>query len=432
MSKIAIIGTGYVGLTAGVCFASLGHKVFCVDKNKEKIRRLEKGESPIFEPGIGGLLKKYKKNICFTDNLKNAVWQNDVIFIAVETPTKKDGRFDFRFLKKAINDMKKALRDRKDYKTIVIKSTVPVGTTEWVKEEIKKVYDDNFSIVSNPEFLREGSAINDFLNPDRVVIGVDDKKAKKIMMAIYSKIKAPKVITEIKNAELIKYASNAFLATKISFINEIANICERTKGDIKKVAEGVGLDRRIGNNFLDAGIGYGGSCFPKDIDGLIKYADYKGYHPKLLKAVSLINKKQQENFVKKIERVLKKVKGDTVCIWGLSFKPNTDDIRKSAAVEIIRQLLGKRYRVNVYDPVAAKKAKKELKGKNIKFFRTALEAAKNADVLAIATAWPEFLKADMKKVKKIMRNPNILDGRNIFEPEKIKKLGFYYEGVGRR
>lgn len=432
MNKIAIIGTGYVGLTVGLCLASLRHKVFCVDKNKEKIGQLKRGESPVFEPGTKKFLKRYKGNICFTDDLRSAVLKSSIIFIAVETPTRKDGSFDFRALKGAIRDIKKALKNQREYKVIVIKSTVPVGTTEWVKEEIKKVYRDNFSIVSNPEFLREGSAINDFLKPDRVVIGVDDKRAERIMLSVYSKIKAPKVVTAIKNAEIIKYASNAFLATKISFINEIANICEKTGGDVKKVAEGVGLDHRIGNSFLDAGIGYGGSCFPKDIDGLIKYAGHKGYNPGLLKAVSSINKMQQENFVKKIEEVLKRVKGNTVCVLGLSFKPNTDDIRKSAAIEVIKKLVKNGYKVRAYDPVAARKAQKELGTKNVKLFRTALEAVKNSDVLAITTGWPEFLTINMTKVKKAMRHPNILDGRNIFEPGNMKKLGFYYEGVGRK
>ena len=333
--KIAVIGTGYVGLTTGVCFASLGHKVICVDKDKNKIKKLKKGVIPIFEPGLDEILKNHRKNIEFTENLDEAVKKSEAIFIVVGTPSKKDGSIDMAHFKKAIKEVANLL---KNYKVIVNKSTVPVGTGDWTKKEIKKYYKGNFSVVSNPEFLREGSALKDFLEPDRIVIGVEDEKAKEIMLDIYSSIEAPKMITDIKSAELIKYAANAFLATKISFINEIANICEKTGGDVKEVAEGIGYDKRIGKSFLKAGVGYGGSCFPKDINGLIEIADHKKYNSRLLKAVTIVNKSQQIKFVRKIKKILKKVNGDTVCIWGLSFKPNTDDVRKSPALEIIKRL----------------------------------------------------------------------------------------------
>jgi len=427
--KIAVIGTGYVGLTTGVALAYLGHKVLCVDKDKSKIEKLKRGIVPIYEPGLEDVLKKHKKNIKFTTNLKEAVLKSEVIFICVGTPSKKDGSIDMTYFKKAIKEIADSLDS---YKVIVNKSTVPVGTGDWTKKEIKKYYKGDFSVVSNPEFLREGSALKDFLEPDRIVIGVEEERAKEIMLDIYSSIKVPKVVTDIKSAEMIKYAANAFLATKISFINEIANICERVGADIKEVAKGIGLDRRIGSEFLNAGIGYGGSCFPKDIDGLIKIADQKKYNFRLLKAVSIVNKNQQKNFVRRIKNILKKINGKIVGIWGLAFKPNTDDIRKSPAIEIIKKLQKENILIQVYDPQAMGNAKKELLNKNIKFCKTALEAAKNADVLALVTEWPEFSEIDMRKVKKLMRHPYFLDGRNQFEPEEMRKLGFYYKGIGRK
>lgn len=427
--KISIIGTGYVGLTTGVCLAYLGHKVICVDKDKGKIQKLKRGIIPIFEPGLDEILKKNRRNIEFTANLRDAVNKSEVIFIAVGTPSKKDGSIDTIYFEEAIREVAKAIQD---YKVIVNKSTVPVGTGDWTKKEIKKHYREPFSVVSNPEFLKEGSALKDFLEPDRVILGVEDKKAKKILLDIYSSIKAPKIIADIKSAEMIKYAANAFLATKISFINEIANICEKVRGNVKKVAEGIGLDKRIGHKFLNAGIGYGGSCFPKDINGLIKIADHKRYNFKLLKAVVRVNEDQQRNFIKKIKKILRKINGEAVCIWGLAFKPNTDDVRKSPAIEVIKSLQKSGYKIQTYDPIATENAKKELSKKNIKFCKTPFEAVKNADVLTLVTEWPEFSELAMRKVKKLMRHPYFLDGRNQFEPEEMKKLGFYYEGIGRK
>ncbi|MFQ6049623.1 MAG: UDP-glucose dehydrogenase family protein [Candidatus Paceibacterales bacterium] len=427
--KIVIIGTGYVGLTVGACFAYLGHRVICVDKDKKKIEKLKKGVVPIFEPGLDKILRKYRPNLEFTANLTGAVKEGEVVFIAVGTPSQKDGRINMEHFKIAVREIAKSLNN---YKVIVIKSTVPVRTGDWIRREIKKYYKSDFSIVSNPEFLREGSAVDDFLKPDRIVIGVENKKAKAIMLDIYSPIKAPKIITDIKSAELIKYASNAFLATKISFINEIANICEKVGGDVKKVAEGIGSDKRIGKKFLDAGIGYGGSCFPKDIDGLIKIADGQKYNFRLLKTVSLVNENQQKKFIRKIKKILKKNKGNTVCVWGLSFKPNTDDVRKSPAIRIIKQLQRANYKIKAYDPVAIRNAQKILPKKNIKLCKTPLKAVKNSDVLALVTEWPEFLNLDMGKVKSLMKNPYFLDGRNQFKPKALKELGFYYQGIGRK
>ncbi len=427
--KITIIGTGYVGLTTGVALAYLGHKVICVDKKRAKIEKLKKGIVPIYEPGIDNFLKKYKKNIKFTIGLKNAIQESKVIFICVGTPSKKDGDIDTAHFKKAIKDIAKNI---KNYKVIVNKSTVPVGMGDWTKKEIRKHYQEDFSVVSNPEFLREGSALKDLLEADRIVLGVEDKKAKEIMLDIYSSIKAPKVITDIKSAEMIKYAANAFLATKISFINEIANICERVNADVKNVAKGIGLDKRIGPKFLNAGIGYGGSCFPKDIEGLIHIANHNRYNFKLLNAVTQVNKNQKEIFIRKIIKILKKIKGKTVCVWGLAFKPNTDDIRKSPAIKIIEKLQKENILIKVYDPQGIKNAKKQISKKNIKFCNNPYEATKKADVLALVTEWPEFSELDMKKVKNLMHNPFFLDGRNQFEPEEMKKIGFIYEGIGRK
>lgn len=427
--KIAIIGAGYVGLTVSICLAKMGYNVICLDKNKNKIQKLKQGKVPIFEPGLDKLLIKNKRKIKFTTDLKRAVEQSKIIFICVDTPPKKDGGVNLSNFKKVVKKIAKLLNG---YKVIVIKSTVPVGTSLWTKKEIKKYYQKNFSVVSNPEFLREGSAIQDFLKPDRIVLGVEDERAKKVMLDIYSSIQAPKIITDLKNAEMIKYTANAFLATKISFINEIANLCEKVGADIKQIAQGVGLDKRIGPYFLRAGIGYGGSCFPKDIEGLKSIGDRHRYKLKLLNAVIEVNNNQQKIFIKKIRETLKKIRGKTIGIWGLAFKPLTDDIRKSPAIAIVKRLLKMGYKIQVYDPKAMENAKRELSQKNIRFCRSPLEAAKNADVLALLTDWPEFSKIDLRKIKSIMRYPYFLDGRNQFEPEKIKKIGFYYEGIGRK
>ncbi len=344
--QISVIGTGYVGLTTGLALASLGHKVMCVDKDEAKIFSLKSEIIPIYEPELEDFLIKYKENIDFTIDTGYAVKESGVIFICVGTPSREDGRIDMSYFREAVREMAKFIDG---YKVIVNKSMVPVGTGDWVKEEIKKYYTGEFSVVSNPEFLREGSALKDFLEPNRVVIGVEDDKAKEIMLEIYSKINAPKLITDIRSAEMIKYAANAFLAMKISFINEIANICEKVGADVKKVSEGVGLDKRIGPKFLNAGIGFGGSCFPKDVDGLLSIANKNNYDFKLLKAVSEVNEYQQEKFVERIIDVPKKTKGDTVAIWGLAFKPNTDDVRKSPALKIIIRIAEEGYKIKAYD-----------------------------------------------------------------------------------
>lgn len=428
MRNISIIGTGYVGLTTGICLAYLGHNVVCVDSDRNKIQKLKEGVIPIYEPGLAEILKNNSERIDFTTNLGKAVKESEVIFICVGTPSRKNGSINLRYFKTAIVAVSKSIND---YKVIVNKSTVPVGAGEWTRRAVKKNCAHDFSVVSNPEFLKEGTALKDFLEPDRIIIGVEDDKAREIMLDIYFLIKVPQIITDIKSAELIKYAANAFLATKISFINEIANICEKTGGDIKKVARGIGTDKRIGDSFLNAGIGYGGSCFPKDVDGLIHISNRKKYDFKLLKAVAQVNKNQQELFSEKIVKTLRKIKGRTVCVWGLSFKPGTDDVRKSPAIEVIRRLQKEGFIIRGYDPVATQNAQKELSKKNIEYFQNPIEAAKGSDALVLVTDWPEFLKVDMGKVKKTMRHPYIFDGRNQFNPEAIEDAGFYYCGVGR-
>jgi len=424
--EITIIGTGYVGLTTGVCLASLGHSVICLDNNQEKIQKLQRGEVPIYEPGLAELLQGHRANIVFTADLPTAVRQGGVIFIAVGTPQLNDGNIDLSFFQKAVLEVAKAMNG---YKVIVGKSTVPVGTADWVKNEIKKHFKGDFSVVSNPEFLKEGTAVEDFLRPDRIIIGADDKKASEIMLDIYSDIDAPKILTDTRSAELIKYVSNAFLATKISFINEMANICEKTGGDILEVAKGIGLDSRIGPKFLKAGLGFGGSCLPKDTAGLIYCALTNNYQPKILEAVVAMNKQQQQIFTEKIKEILTAACGDTVGVWGLAFKPNTDDVRCSPAIVVIKKLKEQGYKIRTYDPVAQENAATEL-GEGIIFCDSALEAARGADVLALATEWPEFLQVEWAELRNAMRHPNIVDGRNFLPIADLRAMGFDYRGVG--
>ncbi|MEN3013008.1 MAG: UDP-glucose/GDP-mannose dehydrogenase family protein [Endomicrobiia bacterium] len=426
--KIGIIGCGYVGLTSGVCFAELGHDVVCVDNDKQKIEILKKYKPPIYEPGLDKFLKKNKKRIKFSSEIKDAVLNNKVVFIAVGTPSNSDGSPDLSYVENVAKEIALWLDD---YKVIVEKSTVPVETAEWIKKTIEKYKKNNvqFDVVSNPEFLREGSAINDFLKPDRIVIGTESKKAQKIMLNLYKKIKAPKIIVDTKSAELIKHASNSFLAMKISFINAISNICELTGADVKKVALGMGLDKRIGKEFLSAGIGYGGSCFPKDIDAFIWIANKLGYDFSLLKEVKKINQYQREIFVKKIEEVLWILKNKTIGILGLSFKPNTDDIREAPSIFIIKSLKEKGAKIKAYDPKAINKMKQVFS--DIEYCDSVYKVAEGCDCLAILTEWDEFKKIDLMKVKKLMNHPIIVDGRNIFEPEKLTKYGFVYIPTGR-
>jgi len=431
--NICIIGAGYVGLVTGACFADLGHKVICVDNDKKKIDELKKSKIPFYEKGLEDMVKRNVKamRLSFADNIKDGIKKSLVIFICVGTPPRQSGEADLSYVETVAKEI---AANMTSYRLIVEKSTVPVETGKWVEHTIKlnvrkKV---KFDVASNPEFLREGTAIQDFLHPDRVVIGVGSKKAKDILLELYRRITAEIVVTDIASAELIKHASNSFLATKISFINSVANICERTGADVKKVARGMGLDARIGRGFLNSGIGYGGSCFPKDVDAFIHISGKLGYDFGILKAARKINEEQKALFVRKIEETLWIVKGKTIAVLGLSFKPDTDDMRSAPSIDIINSLKEDGAKIKAYDPQAMKKAKAVIKGKGVTFCKTAYDAVRNSDALVIATEWHEFEVLDLSRIKRLMKNPLIIDGRNIFDPDKMKKLGFKYVSVGRQ
>jgi len=428
---IAIIGSGYVGLVTGTCFAELGNRVVCVDIDKDKINKLNNNIIPIYEPGLEKLIIKNKRKgtLKFTTDLKKAIKESKIIFICVGTPPKENGEADLSY----VEDVALTIAEAMDsYKIIVEKSTVPVETGEKVAKSIKNynAHKADFDVVSNPEFLREGSAVNDFMHPDRIVIGCESEKAKKIMKELYSPLKSPIIFTDIKSAEIIKHASNSFLAAKISFINAIANICELAGADIEKVAEGMGLDRRIGRNFLNAGIGYGGFCFPKDAEAFIRIAEKLGYDFELLKAVQEINIAQRKHFVNKIEKALWVVKGKTIGVLGISFKPDTDDMRFAPSIDIITELQREGAKIKMYDPKAMEKAKSILK--NVIHCSNPYDAAKGSDALVIVTEWNEFKEIDLKRIKSVMKHPLIIDGRNIYKPEDVKKEGFTYISIGRK
>jgi UDPglucose 6-dehydrogenase len=433
--KIAVVGTGYVGLVAGTCFADMGHDVICVDIDEEKIRMLEKGKVPIYEPGLDTLIKKNVKagRLAFTTHLDDAVEKSAAIFIAVGTPPKPNGDADLSYIENVARGIAAAA---KKPKIVVEKSTVPVQTCE----RIIQVLDCNDGdgngkcikhiVVSNPEFLREGSAVKDFLEPDRVVIGTDSEEARRAMKEIYAPLKAKMLFTDIKSAEIIKHASNSFLATKISFINAVASVCEKTGADIEMVAEGMGLDSRIGPSFLNAGIGYGGFCFPKDVEAFIRISEKNGYDFKLLKEVQAVNKSQKELFVQKVENALWNLNGKTIGVLGLAFKPNTDDMRFAPSIDIIQALLKEGAKVRAFDPEAMERAKGIL-GKDIEYCEDMYAVADGADALLFLTEWDCFKKIDLAKVKKLLKQPFVFDGRNMFSPKEMRALGFKYESIGR-
>ena len=429
--KICIIGSGYVGLVTGACLADLGNKVICVDNDEFKIKKLKKGVMPIYEPGLDELIKRNRKEdrLSFTTSVRDAVKRSDVIFISVGTPSKDSGEADLTYVEHVSREIALSMPS---YRLIVEKSTVPVNTGEWVEHTIKIFNRRNikFDVASNPEFLREGSAIEDFMHPDRVVIGVKSNKARDMLVELYKPLKAPMVITDIKSAELIKHASNSFLATKISFINAISDICDKVGADVVEVSRGIGLDRRIGKEFLNAGIGFGGSCFPKDLSAFITIASKTGYDFGLLKEVQKVNDYQKKLLIKKIEGLLWNLSKKTIGILGLSFKPNTDDIREAPAIDIISMLQKEGAIVKAYDPAAMSKAKKVLR-KDVKFCKDVYSAAKDSDCLVVTTEWNEFKELDFKKIKKLMRQPVIVDGRNIYDCTELKRLGFRYAGIGR-
>lgn len=428
---ICVIGAGHVGLVTGACFADLGNNVICVDNDVKKIGTLKKGVLPIYEPGLEEMVHRNVREgrLSFTVDVRAATRKSTVIFIAVGTPPKENGEADLS----AIEDVtRKIARAMHSYHLIVEKSTVPIATGKWIEYTAKefKTKRSQFDVACNPEFLREGQAIEDFMRPDRIVIGVGSKKAKDILTELYRPIKAPVVVTDINSAELIKHASNSFLATKISFINAVSNICERADADILKVAEGMGMDKRIGRSFLDAGLGFGGFCFPKDLAAFIKIAGKLGYDFGLLKEVEKINDLQKKGILKKAERLAQGLEGKTIGVLGLSFKPDTDDIRFSPPLDVIKDLLDGGAAVKAYDPQAMPKAKKVMKG--IRYCSQPYEAANGADCLIVATEWNEFKELDFRKIKGLMRHPAIVDCRNIYDPAEMKRLGFKYAGVGRK
>jgi UDPglucose 6-dehydrogenase len=431
MMNIAIIGSGYVGLVTGACFAKLGNKVVCVDNNAKKVAALKKGNIPIYEPGLKELIKEglRLKRLSFSTSIKEAVLSSEVIFIAVGTPDTGTGEADLTGVENVARNIALNL---KSYRLIVEKSTVPVETCDWVKRTISTYIrkDVPFDVASNPEFLREGSAISDFMRPDRIVVGVESKRAGDIMAKLYAPLNAQVVFTNIKSAELIKHASNAFLATKISFINAVSRICDIVGADVTEVAKGMGLDRRIGRSFLDAGLGYGGSCFPKDLEAFISIADKLGYDFKLLKEVKKINDGQRESVIGKVKNALWIIKDKRIAVLGLAFKPDTDDMRNAPALEIIKALKNEGALVRVYDPKAMDKAKPLLD--KVNFYRDPYLACSGCDCLIICTDWPEFKELDLKKLKKLLKRPLIIDGRNIFDPQKMLRAGFTYICIGRK
>lgn len=429
--NISVIGTGYVGLGTAAVFAELGNNVIGTDIDKAKIEKLNKGIMPIFEPGLKELVIRNvkEKRLRFMHDNREAIRHGEVIFICVGTPPKDNWETELKYVEGVAKEIAENIDS---YKVIVHKSTVPVETGEKVKGIIKKSLKNNveFDVVSNPEFLREGTAIKDTFEPDRIVIGADSKRAIDVMKKLYSPIKAPFIVTDIKSAELIKHASNAFLATKISFINAIAQICEKSGADVEKVAEGMGYDKRITRAFLNAGIGYGGFCFPKDVQAFIKIAENYGYDFSLLRATNDINENQKKFFVKKIKNKLGNLKNKTIGVLGLAFKPNTDDMRFAPSEYIINELQKEGAKIRAYDPEAMERAKTMLK--DIEYCGEPYNAARDADALLVLTEWNEFKELDFRKIKSLMKKPIIIDGRNTYDPEQMRKEGFSYISIGRK
>jgi UDPglucose 6-dehydrogenase len=428
--KLTIIGTGYVGLVTGTCFAEVGHQVICVDNDAAKVKMLQGGGIPIYEPGLQELVQKNVAagRLSFTNNTAEGVEKSDVVFIAVPTPPLADGSVDLSFIERVARDIAAAMTE---YKVVVDKSTVPVKTGERVTETIKRYCKAkvDFDVVSNPEFLREGFAVGDLMKPDRIVVGVRSERAAKAMKDIYTPFKAPIIVTDIASAELIKHAANSFLALKISYINAIATVCEVAGANVQQVAEGIGLDERIGRRFLNAGIGFGGSCFPKDLSAFIKISEQVGYDFKLLKEVQRINTEQMERFVKKITDTLWVLRDKKIGVLGLAFKQNTDDVRMSPAIDLCQRLVKEGATLRVHDPKAMEKAKPLLP--NVTYVDDMNAVADGCDALVIATEWEEFKGIDLARAQKALTHPIMFDGRNLFDPVKMEKLGWTYKSIGR-
>jgi UDPglucose 6-dehydrogenase len=428
--KIAVVGSGYVGLVTGACLAEIGHSVVCVDSDRAKVEMLKKGHIPIYEPGLLEVVVANRKarRLHFTTRLEDAMKTAEYVFIAVNTPPLPNGEADLSYVETVARQVGRLLRR---YTVIVDKSTVPVNTGDKVRQTLLLHGKKNvsFDVVSNPEFLREGSAVRDFMKPDRIVVGVESEKAETMMRELYAPLKAPLIVTDIKSAELIKHASNSFLATKISFANALAELCDRVGADVGMVTKGMGSDPRIGASFLRAGLGYGGSCFPKDVSAFIHMAETSGVDFKILRAVREVNDRARLWAVDRLKKSLWNLREKTIAVWGLAFKPDTDDLRNSPAIEIIHRLQAEGCVVNVYDPVAMAKARPQLK--NVRFCRTPYDAARGADAVLLCTEWKEFRDADLAKVKSLLRTPVFLDGRNLFDPATVSSLGFQYHSVGR-
>jgi len=428
--KITIIGTGYVGLVTGTCFAEVGHQVICVDNNEEKVKQLQSGGIPIYEPGLEDLVKKNvsEGRLSFTDSTPDGVRNSDVIFIAVPTPPQPDGSVDLSFIERVARDIADAMDG---YKIVVDKSTVPVNTGDKVAETIKRYNQAgvDFDVVSNPEFLREGFAVEDLMQPDRVVVGVRSQRPVAAMTEIYEPFKAPIIVTDINSAELIKHAANSFLALKISYINAVSIICEASGANVQEVANGIGMDERIGRRFLNASLGFGGSCFPKDLSAFIKISEELGYDFKLLKEVQNINADQMERFVKKIADTLWVLKDKKIGVLGLAFKQNTDDVRMSPAIDLCQRLQAEGAELRVHDPKAMEKAKDLLD--NVTYVDDMNDVAEGCDALVIATEWPQFTDLDLERARKDLTHPILFDGRNLFNPAEMEKIGFIYKSIGR-
>lgn len=433
--KITMIGgVGYVGLVSGACLADLGNEVICTGRDQTKIDNLGKGISPIYEPGLEEVLERNIKEgrLSFTTDNKTAVQASDIIFLTVGTPSAPDGSADLSQIDTAAREIAEALKSDPNprYRVIVNKSTVPIGTGERVTNTIKEIYDGEFDVVSNPEFLREGSAVPDFSVPDRVVIGADNEKARAIMNELYEAQNAPILNTNIKTAEMIKYASNSFLATSISFINSLARLCEVVGADITKVADGMRYDARIGKRaFLDAGVGYGGACFPKDVKALVHIGQENSVPLRILEEVEAVNQSQKTIILPKIDELVPNLRDKKVAVWGLAFKPNTDDMREAPSIEIIAALQERGAKVTAFDPVAQEVAKTLLK--DVEYAIEPMAALKDAVLLVIVTEWNEFTSLNLDEMKSAMAEPNIVDGRNVYEPAKMKAMGFNYRGIGR-
>lgn len=428
---ICVVGAGHVGLVTGACFAEMGHRVICVDRDRSKIQALRRGKSWFYEPQLESLVRKNlrKRRLRFSTRISEGVRSCPLIFIAVGTPPLHSGEADLTAVEQVVREVVLAARG---FRLIVEKSTVPVETGRRIREVLRNARRKTveLEVASNPEFLREGSAVKDFFHPDRIVIGVESPQARRMLEDLYRPLKVPLVVTDVQSAELIKHASNAFLATKISFINAIGVLCDRVGADVEKVALGMGLDARIGRSFLRAGIGYGGFCFPKDLEAFIRIAEKLGYDFRLLKATKEINEGQKRILLEKISRLLWNVKGKRVGLLGLAFKPETDDLRFAPSLELIDHLRQAGAEVAVYDPKAMPQARRLLKGK-VRFAKDAIAVAEGADCLVLVTEWEEFRRLDFRKIGRRMRQPVLVDGRNLYDPQELRRLGFQYAGMGR-